>query len=240
MKNNNLEYPCVLPVMIDSSSLSNLDSNQHFRIVYKDDIGGYLLYPICSMNGSRRVIGKTSAYGSQIILKNYASASLDAVDIVYSGSGSAYALKLGSLAAADSSNNVVYSSYSSTSSAQKWTLAADYDRIQTEVGYANMDVVFPLNGNSFTITSGYGYRVLNNNGVKKYHDGLDVGVYKMSVNSPFSGEVVAKIDSNNTYDDRGNFVVIKYSSQNVYVWFYHMESISVEVGDVVKKINKLV
>ena len=77
--------------------------------------------------------------------------------------------------------------------------------------------------------------MLNNNGVKKYHDGLDVGVYKMSVNSPFSGEVVAKIDSNNTYDDRGDFVVIKYSSQNVYVWFYHMESISVEVGDVVEK-----
>lgn len=226
--------------MNSASSLSNLDSNQHFRIVYKDDIGGYLLYPICSMNGSRRVIGKASASGSQIILKNYASASLDAVDIVYSGSGSTYALKLGGLAAADSSNNVVYSSYSSTASAQKWTLAADCDRIQTEVGYANMDIDFPLSGTGFTITSGYGYRKINtSNGPQVgFHYGIDVSVGAVPLYAPFSGKVVHCDYSatDNYFGGCGNNIIVQSDQDsNLYVHFYHLSNVYVSVNDSINK-----
>lgn len=241
---NQMTVNIVTESMNSASSLSNLDSNQHFRIVYKDDIGGYLLYPICSMNGSRRVIGKISASGSQIILKNYASASLDAVDIVYSGSGSAYSLKLGSLAAADTSNNVVYSSYSSTSSAQKWTLAADITYVNDDVLYAGIGTVidYPIasgTNDMYLVTSGFGYRVYNGT---NFHNGLDIGVSAGTpLYAPFDGTVV-DIGSG---DDRGRYIAISgsvtYNAQtyDLVVCYFHLNSSteykSMQVGQTVER-----
>lgn len=222
-------------------SKEDLDSNQHFRIVYNDNISGYLLFPICSMNGSRRVIGKASASSTQVILKNYSSTALDRVNITYTGSNNAYNIKLGSQAMTDYNNSVVYNSFSSTSDNQKWILQVEYntdsnatnDRMNREIRLSNIDIAFPLDGSSFWITSGYGFRVLGNNGVKKYHDGLDIGVTKAQLLSPFDGTVIAKKEydaSSGDRDERGSFIVIKCSSSDLYVWFYHLYSISSSIS----------
>lgn len=245
---DNTDNPMTVNIVTESmnsaSSLGNLDSNQHFRIVYKDDIGGYLLYPICSMNGSRRVIGKASASESQIILKNYKPASLDAVDIVYSGSGNAYALKLGSLAVADSSNNVVYNGYSSSASAQKWILAADITYVNDDVLYAGIGTVidYPIASGTnkmYFVTSGFGYRVYN--GIN-FHNGLDIGVSAgTALYAPFDGTVV-DIGSG---DDRGRYIAISgsvtYNAQtyDLVVCYFHLNSSSeynsMQVGQTVER-----
>ncbi len=70
---NNGDNPDTINIVTESMNADNserdLDSNQHFRVVYKN--GSYLLYPICSMNGSRRVIGKATVGAGQVLLKNY-------------------------------------------------------------------------------------------------------------------------------------------------------------------------
>lgn len=216
----------------------DLDSNQHFRIVYNDNISGYLLFPICSMNGSRRVIGKGSASSTQVILKNYSSTALDRVSITYAGSNNAYNIKLGSQAMTDYNNSVVYNSFSSTSDNQKWILQVDYNkennatnnRMNREIRLSNIDIVFPLDGSSFLITSGYGFRVLGNNGVKKFHFGVDINVDGKTLIAPFSGTVV-KVrysETDNYFGELGNHIVIRSSENpNLYVHFLHLSKVYV-------------
>lgn len=216
----------------------DLDSNQHFRIVYNDNISGYLLFPICSMNGNRRVSGKGSASSTQVILKNYSSTALDRVSITYAGSNAAYNIKLGSQAMTDYNNSVVYNSFSSTSDNQKWILQVDYNkennatnnRMNREIRLSNIDIVFPLDGSSFLITSGYGFRVLGNNGVKKFHFGVDINVDGKTLIAPFSGTVV-KVrysETDNYFGELGNHIVIRSSENpNLYVHFLHLSKVYV-------------
>ena len=213
-----------------AGSLEDLDSNQHYRIVYKDDIGGYLLYPICSMNGSRRVIGKASSGAGQVVLKNYSSTSMDKVDITYAGTGASYTVKCGSYAMADSESSVVYSSYSSSATNQKWTFTADYSRIRDELQFSGIDIVFPVGGDP-SITSGYGFREYTG---YRFHDGVDIGVYNVGLKAPFDGTIV--FVGTNSSDERGLYIVLKSNEySNLYTHFYHLSSIDVIENQVVSK-----
>ncbi|MCI5574946.1 MAG: M23 family metallopeptidase, partial [Clostridiales bacterium] len=204
--------------------------NQHYRIVYKDDIGGYLLYPICSMNGSRRVIGKASSGAGQVVLKNYSSTSMDKVDITYAGTGASYTVKCGSYAMADSESSVVYSSYSSSATNQKWTFTADYSRIRDELQFSGIDIVFPVGGDP-SITSGYGFREYTG---YSFHDGVDIGVYNVGLKAPFDGTIV--FVGTNSSDERGLYIVLKSNEySNLYTHFYHLSSIDVIENQVVSK-----
>lgn len=216
-----------------NGSLEDLDSNQHFRIVYNNNIAGYLLFPICSMNGSRRVIGQRTVSEPQVILKNYGSAQLDRVGISYAGSGTAYSIKLGTYAMTDVGNMVKFNSYSASASNQKWTLEVDYSRMDQEIMYANMDVVYPISTAFLTITSGYGYRIYD----KKvgFHYGVDLQVNENNtLFSPFDG-IVVRCD-NVGAGELGKYLVIRSSEQsNLYVHLFHLNNTYVSVGTSVSK-----
>lgn len=222
----------------------DLDSNQHFRIVYNDNISGYLLFPICSMNGSRRVIGKASASSTQVILKNYSSTALDRVNITYTGSNNAYNIKLGSQAMTDYNNSVVYNSFSSTSDNQKWILQVEYntdsnatnDRMNREIRLSNIDIVFPLDGSSFRITSGYGHRKYTVKDViyDDFHYGFDIGINDTALKSPFDGTVVGIYSGSGYNGGLGRYIIIR-SAENpdLYVQFFHLSSVDVAVNSTV-------
>lgn len=223
----------------------DLDSNQHFRIVYNDNISGYLLFPICSMNGSRRVIGKASASSTQVILKNYSSTALDRVNITYAGSNTAYnIIKLGSQAMTDYNNSVVYNSFSSTSDNQKWILQVEYntdsnatnDRMNREIRLSNIDIVFPLDGSSFRITSGYGHRKYTVKDViyDDFHYGFDIGINDTALKSPFDGTVVGIYSGSGYNGGLGRYIIIR-SAENpdLYVQFFHLSSVDVAVNSTV-------
>lgn len=221
-----------------AGSLEDLDSNQHYRIVYKDDIGGYLLYPICSMNGSRRVIGKASSGAGQVVLKNYSSTAMDKVDITYAGTGASYTVKCGSYAMADSESSVVYSSYLPSATNQKWTFTADYSRIRDELQFSGLDIVFPVSVTS-SVTSGYGHRKIKINedeSSDNFHYGVDIGVVNATLKAPFDGTVVKAYSDNGYNAGFGNYVVIRSSeNSNLYAQFFHLSSASVNEGDTVFK-----
>ena len=222
----------------------DLDSNQHFRIVYNDNISGYLLFPICSMNGSRRVIGKASASSTQVILKNYSSTALDRVNITYTGSNNAYNIKLGSQAMTDYNNSVVYNSFSLTSDNQKWILQVEYntdsnatnDRMNREIRLSNIDIVFPLDGSSFRITSGYGHRKYTVKDViyDDFHYGFDIGINDTALKSPFDGTVVGIYSGSGYNGGLGRYIIIR-SAENpdLYVQFFHLSSVDVAVNSTV-------
>lgn len=222
----------------------DLDSNQHFRIVYNDNISGYLLFPICSMNGSRRVIGKASASSTQVILKNYSSTALDRVNITYAGSNTAYNIKLGSQAMTDYNNSVVCNSFSSTSDNQKWILQVDYNkennatnnRMNREIRLSNIDIVFPLDGSSFRITSGYGHRKYTVKDViyDDFHYGFDIGINDTALKSPFDGTVVGIYSGSGYNGGLGRYIIIR-SAENpdLYVQFFHLSSVDVAVNSTV-------
>lgn len=196
------------------------------------------------MNGSRRVIGKASASSTQVILKNYSSTALDRVNITYTGSNNAYNIKLGSQAMTDYNNSVVYNSFSLTSDNQKWILQVEYntdsnatnDRMNREIRLSNIDIVFPLDGSSFRITSGYGHRKYTVKDViyDDFHYGFDIGINDTALKSPFDGTVVGIYSGSGYNGGLGRYIIIR-SAENpdLYVQFFHLSSVDVAVNSTV-------
>lgn len=196
------------------------------------------------MNGSRRVIGKASASSTQVILKNYSSTALDRVNITYAGSNTAYNIKLGSQAMTDYNNSVVYNSFSSTSDNQKWILQVEYntdsnatnDRMNREIRLSNIDIVFPLDGSSFRITSGYGHRKykVRNTIYDDFHYGFDIGINDTALKAPFDGTVVEIYGGSGYNGGLGRYIIIR-SAENpdLYVHFFHLSSVDVAVNSTV-------
>ena len=218
----------------ESGSLQDLDSNQYFRVVYKDSIGGYLMYPLCSMNGSRRVIGKSSIGTGQIVLKDYNINHMDSFEISVASDRLKFNIKYGEYAVTDSSGAVKFENFSA-SSEQTWNLRSSWSRARNEWKYKDIDIVFPLSGNNFTISSGYGYRYLIDYPPKKFHTGIDVPVNERvttSLYSPFNGSVVVK----GYASDLGNYILIKSNDAELYVCLYHLDAFAdVSVNSDVRK-----
>ena len=188
-----------------------------------------------NMSGSTAIIGNSVTAGDIIC-----------ISMTYSTIAGEYALKhdtankylsnvnstvkCGSYAMADSESSVVYSSYSSSATNQKWTFTADYSRIRDELQFSGIDIVFPVGGDP-SITSGYGFREYTG---YSFHDGVDIGVYNVGLKAPFDGTIV--FVGTNSSDERRLYIVLKSNEySNLYTHFYHLSSIDVIENQVVSK-----
>jgi murein DD-endopeptidase MepM/ murein hydrolase activator NlpD len=102
-----------------------------------------------------------------------------------------------------------------------------------------MKLIYPIEIKG-TKTSGFGYRVHPVKGTKTHHNGIDLGVPDgTGINSVAEGEVV-RSDMNN-YRGYGNLIIIKHDidGETFYSAYAHLTKRLVEVGDKVKKGEKI-
>lgn len=96
-------------------------------------------------------------------------------------------------------------------------------------------VLSPFESNKYRVTSPYGQRVLN--GVKQWHNGIDlVGEGSIAVCSVCDGKVVSSTmitDKSNRTWEWGNYVCVEADGKRMY--YCHLASRAVKVGDIVKK-----
>ena len=96
-------------------------------------------------------------------------------------------------------------------------------------------VLSPFESNKYRVTSPYGQRVLN--GVNQWHNGIDlVGEGSTAVCSVCDGKVVSSTmitDKSNRTWEWGNYVCVEADGKRIY--YCHLASRAVKVGDTVKK-----
>ena len=97
-------------------------------------------------------------------------------------------------------------------------------------------VLSPFTSNKYRLTSPYGNRVLN--GASQFHGGVDlVGEGGTTVCSVCDGKVVSSTmitDKSNRTWEWGNYICIE-DSEGTRMYYCHLNSRSVKVGDKVKK-----
>ena len=97
-------------------------------------------------------------------------------------------------------------------------------------------MIAPFAGkSSYRLTSKFGYRTLDKG--KEKHNGLDfVSYYKKEVIAVDNGTVIAIITNSynmDTANPRGNYVKIKTSDGKYILYYQHLASVSVKVGDTI-------
>ncbi len=216
-----------------TNDVNNQIASQLFKIKYED--GAYRLYPLCSLNGMRRVIGKHVSDGNNRISlmdrevnpsADYFSINKNRANKYYFYCGNA-----GYLCASENVNNTDDAGFLQTSSDLQldngyWDIEFQKDESCKEAYYKDMHFEFPINRSSLTITSGFGYRKYNGEGV---HYGMDISVYRANVCSIAEGKVVVQTVTNDF--QTGYRVIIeldpnKYraygSNDKIYVEFMHL------------------
>ena len=93
----------------------------------------------------------------------------------------------------------------------------------------------PFESNRYRVTSPYGQRIIN--GVSQFHNGVDlVGEGGTAVCSVCDGKVVSSTiitDKSNRTWEWGNYVCVEADGKRIY--YCHLASRSVKVGDMIKK-----
>jgi murein DD-endopeptidase MepM/ murein hydrolase activator NlpD len=230
---------------------------QKVRLIYNNDTSSYSIYLMCSENGRYR----TLAWENNNAVSKQPTDSNNKLSVLQ-GSGCIITIKQKTgdhlaLSVIDnndgsetgnslySSGNIIFSTYNSTDTKQKWIFEPDIERFKEESYYSGLNLKYPLEPINKHITSDFGPRLKNSNNFGydtefyKLHDGLDISVEgNTDVCAPFTGTV--KVVHSSADNDRGKFVIIESNSYKKYksnayicVILQHLNDINVVLNQVV-------